>query len=140
MIGDDAEAQASFHKDVMQMRSLGASWKSICESMGVEIKFLSRWRKGNKFIDPLRSDISDAELDQKLLGYMEEYSHPGEVMLNSCLILDDCRVIRKRLRASIKRVHAMKTVLKQEASVVSFDQDMASTPLMKDSFQTDPQL
>jgi hypothetical protein len=29
VIGGDADAQASFHKDVMQMRSLGAPWESI---------------------------------------------------------------------------------------------------------------
>ena len=72
--------------------------------LGVNEKYLSRWRKEVNFQDPLRTEISDEDLDELVKGYVAGHGARGEKMIDSCLAVDDSRVTRTRLRASMKRV------------------------------------
>lgn len=104
IIGYDIARQESFHNQVTLMRTLAFKWEQISVELNVNVKFLSRWRKEVEFQDPLRSNISDAQLDEKVAKHTRGYESRGEKMLDGCLAVDDCRVSRKRLRESMRRV------------------------------------
>lgn len=104
VIGEDEDDKLAFEADVHMMRTFGMNWKDICVAKKVNSKFLNRWRKEVGFVDPQKSTISDDELDNKLRQYIDGYPARGEKMLDACLAVDNCRVTRKRLRASMKRV------------------------------------
>ena len=104
IIGENAELNFLFYAIVTHFRKLGYQWNKICAVLEVNEIFLRRWRKKNDFVDPMRSEISDEDLDKLVAMFAEGHPQRGERMLEAYLGSIDCKVQRERLRNSIKRV------------------------------------
>jgi hypothetical protein len=102
----DHDQEVHLYHELYRLRVLGYNWKEISEATGLEIKFIRRWREKVDFQDPMNSLISDSDLDELVKSSIDGYAARGEKMVDSCLAEADCRVSRKRLRASMKRVDA----------------------------------
>lgn len=108
VIGSDPEAQIEFYRKVQDMRMVGCTWTAVHQRLGVNRKFLDRWRKEVKFVDPITRGErwSDEDLDQQVSWIMAQHpsSARGYVMMESFLRAACIFIPRDRLRASIRRV------------------------------------
>ncbi len=99
----------SFNVDQDQvdaLRELGFSWTSIACLLGISratlYRRLSMW--GNDSSRAAYTDISDDDLDARVLLLVRQCPEWGERLLAGALIGQGVRVQRRRLRASIDRV------------------------------------
>ncbi len=104
VIGPSPEFNELFFQTITILRKFGYNWKSIGDVTGVNEKFLRRWRKKIEFVDSMRTEISDDEIDHLVGLFVKDHPRRGERMLEACLASVNCRIVRRRLRESIKRV------------------------------------
>ena len=104
--------------EVEYYRSLKFSWTKIANLLGISRSTLYR-RLDNEGIsrDATFSDISDTDLDDKIVAIKQLYPNHGERMIIGHLVNTGIIVQRARIRASIHRVDPLNTALRRSVTI-----------------------
>ena len=87
---------------VTEMRRIGMSMTKISESMGISRSTFYRTLENSDLKG--FTDISNAELDEMVIGYKRNHPHDGEGMLIGFLRSNNIHIPRSRVRECIHRV------------------------------------
>ena len=104
--------------EVEYYRSLKFSWTKIARLLEVSRSTLYR-RLDDEGVsrDTTFSDISDADLDDRIISIKQLYPNHGERMIIGHLLNTGIIVQRARIRASIHRVDPVNTALRRSVTV-----------------------
>ena len=102
--------------EVNKLVTMGFTKTKIANILGVRRKTLYNKTSRQSDIAPKYVDITDSQLDDKIMSIKQSHPNDGEVMMRGHLLHEGVRVPRSRIRASIHRVDpaGVVEILKEE--------------------------
>ena len=104
--------------EVEYLRSLRFSWTKIASLLGISRSTLYRRLESEGLSQDLTfSNLTDTELDEKIVAIKQLHPNDGERMMIGHLLSSGIIVQRSRVRASIHRVDPINTALRRSVTV-----------------------